>query len=292
MCWSGQASTIIATLGFTGSMLEFRKMVKHKQGFRDTYGLRGITILYFTLMEILQAVNYYTLYTPGQLNSLFALLGYVHISLQPFFVVVCSLTMIPVERRKRWIKPSIIFSSTCCLIMLSRLIIDDRLPGCFANRCIPVTQMDDLMNVLIHFKKTVGCSVAGKFYSYRGEWHIAWQWALNACSYLHYAYYLSVFIFPCFFGVFVTVLAYTVAGPISAILSSNNPDEFAAVWCLFSIACISSIKIPAWERMCTVNHSSWKESWDTWSDTITKIHKSFRQAQNTTVLKQLTFKEQ
>ena len=60
--------------GFSGSMLEFRKMVKYKQRFRDTYGLRGITILYFTLMEILQAINYYTLYTPGKINATLALL--------------------------------------------------------------------------------------------------------------------------------------------------------------------------------------------------------------------------
>lgn len=276
MCWSGQASTFLAMSGFTSSMLEFRKMVKYKQHFRDTYGLRGITILYFTLMETLQAINYYTLYTPGKINSTLALLGYLHISFQPYFIVICSLTLIPVQRRQYWLKPSIVVASIAAMCMLSRLILTGSLPGCFSQHCTPVTEMDDLMSLSTHLTKTVGCSAKGVFYSYRGDWHIAWQWALNACSYIYYGYYLAVFIFPCFFGVYISVISYTIAGPIASIFSSTNPDEFAAIWCLFSIACISSIKVPAWERMCTVQDESWEETWKRFSTTVIKIHQCYR----------------
>lgn len=272
MCWSGQASATLAILGYTGAYLEYRKMRKHQQQWNDKYGLRAVGTFYLSLMETLQAVNYTALDGPGFLNSLCSLLGFLHVCFQPFFISFIMLSLIPKQRRAYWMNYTLFFSTISALALLSRLLISPSLPGCFSQYCTPVTTMNSLLNVTVYFTKTVGCTHTS-FLSYHGDWHIAWQWVLNNCSLCVYPYIFTVFILPWFYGPYIAVISATLFGPIASILSSSNPDEFGAIWCLIAIGLVSSIKIPAWERIITVKHESWKESWKAIFLRINQLHK-------------------
>ena len=274
MCWSGQASTVLAVFGYTCSFFEFKKMVHYRERLSDTHGLRGIGIFYFSLMETLQATNYIYLHTPGKMNSLLALLGYVHICFQPFFISIVMLSLIPKARRTLWMRVSMICSTISAIAMSSRLLINDSLPGCFSCHCIPVEHMNQLLHLSTFATKTVGCA-HDKFFAYRGNWHIAWQWVLNGCSALAYTYWFTVFILPLFYGAFLAVVSSTLCGPVIAIFSSDNSDEFGAIWCLIAIALVASVKIPTWERILTVKHESWRQTFQAFLRLCRKWRNSF-----------------
>ncbi|KTD43090.1 DUF5765 domain-containing protein [Legionella parisiensis] len=274
MCWSGQASACLALFGYTGAFFEFRKMRKYQQRWNDTNGLRGITIFYLSLMETLQAVNYLVLNTPGFFNSLCALLGYLHVCFQPFFISFMYLSWLPKKRRMYWMKYAMFFSAISAIALLSRLSTSHSLPGCFSQHCTPVVSMESLLNLKTQFGHTIGCAKTS-FLSYRGDWHIAWQWVLNNCSYFVFTYYFTVFVFPCFYGVYLAVLASSLYGPVASIFLSTNPDEFGAIWCLIAIGLVSSVKIPILDKFFTVTHESWKDTWEAMFLRLNKLHKSF-----------------
>ena len=85
MCWSGEASAVMALIGITGSCLEARKSFTYpselgggsewqEEGLSGKHNLRASTLAYFSLMELLQAFNYTTLGTFDPDNALYALL--------------------------------------------------------------------------------------------------------------------------------------------------------------------------------------------------------------------------
>ena len=275
MCWSGQASAALAVFGYTGAYLEYKKRCKYHQKWNDTYTLRAASIFYFSLMETLQAVNYTVIDAPGLLNSFCSLLGYLHVAFQPFFTNFMMISLIPKKRREYWMKYVLFFSTISALAWLSRLVISPSLTGCFAEQCSPVISMDSLLNLTIFCSKTVGCSQTS-FLSYHGDWHIAWKWVLNNCSLGVFPYIFAVFILPCFYGTYLTVILLILCGPGISIFLSTNPDEFGAVWCLIAIALVSSLKIPALEKILTVRSDSWKETWRLTSLWIYQSHKNFK----------------
>ncbi|MDZ4151345.1 MAG: hypothetical protein U1E01_09695, partial [Methylicorpusculum sp.] len=94
--------------------------------------------------------------------------------------------------------------------------------------------------------------------SVSGDWHIAWQmplngimsepvqwlfgfnWGLHAFSYILVAFYL-----PLMYGSWRFVGFHYLIGPLVSDLTTTDPNEYCAVWCLFSIAlCVSVIKTP------------------------------------------------
>jgi hypothetical protein len=274
MCWSGQASTVLAVFGYSCSFFEFKKMIRYKETLSDTHGLRAIATFYLSLMETLQATNYLYLHTPGKINSLLALLGYVHICFQPFFISLIMLSLIPKARRKLWMRVSMICSTISAIAMSSKLLINDSLPGCFSCHCIPIEHMNQLLDVSIFATRDIGCA-QHNFFAYRGNWHIAWQWVLNGCSALSYTYFFTVFILPLFYGAWLVVMSSLLCGPIISIFSSDNPDEFGAIWCLIAITLVASIKIPAWERILAVRHESWRDTMQAGLSLLRKWRASF-----------------
>ena len=91
-----------------------------------------------------------------------------------------------------------------------------------------------------------------------GSWHIAWQmplnglmsdpvkwlggfdWGLHAFTYIAVAFYM-----PFIYGSYRFVGFHYLIGPLISDITTTDPNEYAAVWCLFSIAlCISVIKTP------------------------------------------------
>ena len=92
----------------------------------------------------------------------------------------------------------------------------------------------------------MACSVSG-------SWHIAWQWPLNGLMSgpipwllgfnfgLHaFAYYMSVFALPVLYGSWKFAGFHYLVGPLLASWTTDDPNELVAVWCLLSIGlCLS-----------------------------------------------------
>jgi hypothetical protein len=77
MCWSGQASATLATIGFTSTAYV---------AIKGEDKALWIPLAYFSLMEMLQAATYTVIDQCGlPLNQLLTLFGALHITFQPFF---------------------------------------------------------------------------------------------------------------------------------------------------------------------------------------------------------------
>ncbi|PKM36429.1 DUF5765 domain-containing protein [Methylotuvimicrobium sp. KM2] len=229
MCWSGEASTVLAAAGLSTAVYVARKGESNEL---------WIPLVYFALMELLQAATYvYINLCDNPNNQILTLFGYVHIAFQPFFVNMVAMYFIP-ESVKLKIRTTVY---TICamgsLAMLVKMFPFDWAGSCqigIEGFCGPAT-----------------CSVSG-------DWHIAWQmplnglmsgpqswlfgfdWGLHAFTYILVSFYL-----PLLYGSWRFVGFHYLIGPFVSDLTTTDPNEYAAVWCLFSIAlCVSVIKTP------------------------------------------------
>lgn len=227
MCWSGEASGVLATLGL-GTAFYLAKKGESRE--------LWLPLTYFALMEVLQAFTYiYINQCNLPENKLLTLLGYIHIMFQPFFVNMAAMYFIPVYIKQRIASYVYGFCSIAVIFFAFKLY---------------------------HFPWTSLCHVGrepfcGPFAcSLRGNWHIAWQLPLNdllssplighRINGLHsYTYMLVGFIMPILYGSWRLILVTFMLGPFISALLTNNINEFPAVWCLFSIAlCLTIIKSP------------------------------------------------
>ena len=93
MCWSGEASAVLATIGLGSTV--YMAVKKEKKELWVPLG-------YFTLMELLQAVTYsYIDQCDNPVNQVLTLLGFIHISFQPLFINMVSMYFIPERIRKK-----------------------------------------------------------------------------------------------------------------------------------------------------------------------------------------------
>ena len=93
MCWSGEASAVIAATGVGLTIYTWRK--------GEPAPLCS-ALAYFAGMEALQAVTYIVIDQCGtSANQVLTLLGYVHIALQPFFANAVALYFIPTDMAQR-----------------------------------------------------------------------------------------------------------------------------------------------------------------------------------------------
>jgi len=71
-------------------------------------------------------------------------------------------------------------------------------------------------------------------------WLFDFKWGLHVFSYILVGFYL-----PVMYGSWRFVAFHYLIGPLISDITTTDPNEYAAVWCLFSIAlCISVIKTP------------------------------------------------
>lgn len=229
MCWSGEASTVLAAVG-----LSTATYVAHKGESKELW----IPLTYFALMELLQAATYVYIDLCGlPQNQILTLLGYVHIAFQPFFVNMIGLYFIPAPVKERISTRVYAVCAAAALGMLIKMYPFEWTGPCrFGEEvfCGPLT-----------------CSVSG-------DWHIAWMMPLNDLSFdwlnnllgvyygLHgWAYIGAGFLLPLFYGSWRFLGFHLIAGPMLSNMLTTDPNEYAAVWCLFSIAlCVSVIKTP------------------------------------------------
>jgi hypothetical protein len=220
MCWSGEASTTLAIIGLATAAWSAKKKAP---------SVLWLTLGYFSLMELLQAFTYSVIdqcSLPS--NQLLTLLGYLHIAFQPFFINALSLHFLPKEKRARLVVPVYTICFIATLVMLLQLF-----PFSWAGVCQPGQPLCAL-NL---------CSVSG-------NWHIAWNVPLNGLSftvgsytigaYLA-AYFVAGFIMPFIYGIWRGTIFHLLVGPGLAMLTTDNANEWPAVWCLLSIGIVMLI---------------------------------------------------
>lgn len=229
MCWSGEASAALATVGFGTA-----GYVAYKGESKDLW----MPLAYFACMEMLQAVTYvYINLCDTPQNQILTLLGYLHIAFQPFFVNRVAMYFIPKAVKQKiasWVY------TLCGLGTLAILI--KMYPFAWARTCVKGYE---------GFCGPTICSLSG-------DWHIAWQMPLNGLMSrypdnlipfdygLHgFGYFAVSFFLPFLYGSWRFVLFHLLIGPLLADQITVHPNEHAAVWCLLSIAlCVSVIKSP------------------------------------------------
>ena len=223
MCWSGEASTVLAATGIAGAAYSAMK--------KDPEPLAlWVCLLYFASMESLQAVAYSVLnQCDSPLNQMMTLFGYLHITFQPFFINAVALYFMPKDSA-RIIAPWVYFA--CFLSAIAMLI--QLYPFSWAGHCAAGRPLcGDVL-----------CTV-------RGEWHIAWLLPTNGIGnsmadnatlgrgFLSYP--LTAFFLPSLIGSWRFTLFSFMAGPFLAGLTTSNINEWPAVWCLFSIGLVLAI---------------------------------------------------
>ena len=210
MCWSGEASALLATAGLGSTAY-----VAYKGEDKGLWMPLG----FFSLMELLQAFTYYYIDDCGaHMNHVLTVLGFIHIAFQGFFINAASLHFVPTEWREK-IQPyvySICFFST--VLMILKLYPFHIVTG-VGTACVPGK------NILCD---TQLCSVTG-------EWHIAWGLPLSLYPHNLLGYYLPAFILPFIYGSWRLTLYHIGLGPLLVILLTGNLNERAAIWCLLSI---------------------------------------------------------
>jgi hypothetical protein len=188
--------------------------------------LLWIPIAYFGVMELLQALTYFTMGACTPANQILTFLSYVHISFQPFFINALMLYFIPERFRKN------IYSWVFGLAFVATVLLLLRMyPFEWAGMC------------------NLGDGLCGdKLCAVEGNFHLAWEIPFNGIGgIIGWAYALSVFVIPLLYGSWKATTYNFLVGPVLAMSLTDNPNEWPAVWCLMSIAIILVILIP-WAR--------------------------------------------
>jgi len=221
MCWSGEASAAVATFGIAVTL--YSACVK-----KDSK-LIWLPLGYFTLMELLQAFTYLSIDNcAAPSNQVSTVLGYLHITFQPFFINMISLYFID-KRVARKIAP---FAYGACFIAAIIMLIK-LYPFSWAPMCDPATRP----------------MCATELCSFHGNWHIAWGLPINELLYFIPSYAIVGFIMPALYGSWRFTLWHFLAGPLLAWMTTDNIHEWPAIWCLFSLELlliVTSTRFRSW----------------------------------------------
>ncbi|AEG00597.1 DUF5765 domain-containing protein [Methylomonas methanica] len=229
MCWSGEASAVLAVTGFASTVYFYRQ---------GESKVLCMALAYFSLMELLQAYTYTVIdecFNPN--NQIATFLGYMHIAFQPFFVNAVTMHFIPQPLRQR-IAPyvySLCFAAATIFMM--RIYPFDWSSFCF-DRFYQFLPGTDIKFSMPFCGKQI-CSTSG-------QWHIAWAIPASGSIEMANSYVYAAFLLPLLYGSWKLVLYHLNTGPLLAYLTTNNMNEWAAVWCLYSIGLLLLlIKTPA-----------------------------------------------
>ena len=206
MCWSGEASTVLAGIGIGTTIVAARR--------REDFRL-WMPLGYFSLMEALQAFTYGVIDDCGSpANQVATLLGWIHVAFQPLLANHISLYFIPRHMRNAiegWVYAIV---STAVVVMLVNIYPFTWAPSCREG-------LDVICGERL-------CSVTG-------DWHIAWEMNRHMVAFGGTSYILAAYVLPLLYGSWRMSLYHIVSGPFLAFVTTRNPNEFAAVWCLYSI---------------------------------------------------------
>ena len=242
MCWSGEASTVLATIGLSSTAFFY---------YKKEPPVLCLTLGYFALMEALQAYTYTVIDQCGDPgNQIATLLGYLHIAFQPFFINAISLYFIP-ERIKIRISGAVYafcFISTLCLLI--RIYPFNWIPACYQVK-YKLFLLDSFFDpFIVPFCGERICSISG-------QWHIAWEIPAIANLASINMYCIAAFVLPFLYGSWKMTAYHLFTGPFLAYLTTNNPNEWAAVWCLYSIGLLLLLVKTPIRRYLRVGHWFW-----------------------------------
>jgi hypothetical protein len=216
MCWSGEASTVLASIGIAGTVYA---------AIRKEPPVLWMSLGYFSLMEALQAFTYTVLnQCDSPANQVATLLGYLHIVFQPFFINAASMYFIDKDVARKIQIPIYTLCFISSIVMLIQLYPFDWAGACQQGRMMCGPHL---------------CSVSG-------NWHLAWNVPVNGIGnwfienhvhplngYISYA--IVGFALPFLYGSWRFTLYHFLLGPTLAKLLTSNINEAPAVWCLLSI---------------------------------------------------------
>jgi len=242
MCWSGEASATLATAGIATSYYLYRKGEP-----KALY----MTLAYFSGMEALQAYTYTVINQCDDLgNQIATVLGYLHIAFQPFFVNAVSMYFIPDHIRLKIQKFVYGFCFLAAVLYIARLY-----PFSWATPCYETRYVFPICNscrVNIPFCGPKICSTSG-------VWHIAWQIPARFIWLADNSYLLVGFFLPFLYGSWRMTIYHLISGPLLAMATTNNANEWAAVWCLYSIGLLGVvIKSPLRRWLHVKSWPGWK----------------------------------
>jgi hypothetical protein len=244
MCWSGEASAVLAAAGIGTTIYA---------AYKKEPAPLWIALGYFSLMELLQAYTY-SVINQCELpsNQIATLFGYLHITFQPFFINAVALYFVPAEIRK---KITIPVYSLCFIGAIFTLI--QLYPFDWAGACDPLRPL-----------------CADRLCSVRGNWHIAWEVPTNGIgnwfvtlgfrptSDGYPGYLLSAFALPLVYGSWRVVTYHYLFGPFIAQLSTDNHNEWPAIWCLLSIGILMLVvKSPLRRWLHVKRWIFWPKRW-------------------------------
>jgi len=225
MCWNLTASIIFTIIGFAGAIYLYKK----KEDF-----FLWLPLIYFSLMELLQAATYLVI---GRCdlpsNQILTYLGYLHISFQPFFVSMIAMYFIPKKVRSKIAPWVFTVCGVSAILMLIKVY-----PFEWAGLCKIGTEA---------LCQSSLCSL-------KGGWHLAWYIPLNGLDWLLIlGYTFPVFVLPFIYGSWRFNVFHIIFGPTLAYLLTFSLNEYAAVWCLFSILFLVVIFLPNIKKNFKVN---------------------------------------
>ncbi len=248
MCWSGEASATVAALGIGLSAYSYCK--------KDPPAI-WLILGYFALMEALQAFTYIYIDQCGEpANQISALLGYIHIMFQPFFINAFSMYFVPAQVRKRIEIPVYVLCFASAIFMAVQMYPFAWAGECDPRRILCATQL---------------CAVSG-------NWHIAWEIPVNGIgnfmtelaqvNWLAYpfrngffSYALVGFALPLLYGSWRFTIYHFISGPLLSQVLSDNKNEQPAIWCLVSFAILLvAAETPLRKRMFVKNWFLWPQS--------------------------------
>lgn len=213
MCWSGEASAVLASVG-----LATTAYAAYKKEPTELWVCLG----YFSLMELLQAYTYTVINDcahPG--NQIATLFGYLHIAFQPFFINAMSMHFVPKNVARKAAPWAYAFCFFSVIFMILQVYPFDWAGVCDPSRPLCGSRL---------------CSVSG-------NWHIAWEVPTNGlCNWSTHSifsgfptYVIAAFFIPMLYGAWRITLYHLLLGPGLSHVLTNNYNEIPAVWCLLSI---------------------------------------------------------
>ena len=227
MCWSMAASASLAVAGAAGSVYFWKK--------GEDKAL-CIPLFYFAIMEMIQTYSWTVVdqcVDPG--NRMATLASYLHVAFQPFFFNAIAMHFIPEHRRK------VIWKVVYALCLAASIAIIVRiLPIEWKRYCFDVLYRVPFTSDVIYRIPFCGAETC----TTTGSWHMEWAIKAGFNWYLDRAYFASVFVLPMLYGSWKATL-YAGIGPLITLLTTATSNEFATVWCFYSVALVMlMIKLP------------------------------------------------
>lgn len=190
-------------------------------------GVLCAALAYFSLMELLQAYTYTVIdQCLDPRNQIATFLGYMHIAFQPFFVNAVAMHFIPEDLRRRIAPAVYALCAAAAVIFMMRIYPFDWVVYCF-ERNYTMTFFTSAKFTMPFCGEQI-CSTSG-------DWHIAWAIPANGNVFMGNVYGYAAFVLPLLYGSWKMVGYHFLSGPLLAYMTTNDMNEWAAVWCLYSI---------------------------------------------------------